>query len=178
MKTIPLQLETEEHVLLQVRKHWFVLGAQLFSVILIALAPLIFYTVITLLTDLGKSLPGEGTIMIILYTVWLLIMWMALFNIWTNYYLDVWTITNKRVIAVDQRGLFSRTTGSFRLERLQDIIIDVHGIIPTLLNFGSVEIQTAGEEKNFKVFGVPAPSHIKALILSAVSPLPTPPSGV
>jgi hypothetical protein len=102
-----------------------------------------------------------------LYTAWLLIMWMALFNAWTNYYLDVWTITTKRLITVDQHGFFSRTIASFRLERLQDIIVSVNGIIPTLLNYGTLEAETASEESHFKATGLPDPAGIKAIILTS-----------
>jgi hypothetical protein len=37
-----IQLESDEHILLQVRKHWFVLCAQMIGVIIVALLPLFF----------------------------------------------------------------------------------------------------------------------------------------
>jgi uncharacterized membrane protein YdbT with pleckstrin-like domain len=92
---------------------------------------------------------------------------MSLFSILTNYWLDVWTLTNQRFIAVDQRGLFNRTTASFRLERLQDITVSIHGIIATFLDFGSLEIQTAGEENKFEARGLPNPEALKSALLDA-----------
>jgi uncharacterized membrane protein YdbT with pleckstrin-like domain len=102
-----------------------------------------------------------------LYAGWLIFIWMALFGVWTNYYLDVWTVTNKRLITVDQRGLFHRDTGSFRLERLQDINVNVRGILATLLKFGDLEAETASSDKNFVARGIPDPQGLKALILKA-----------
>lgn len=162
-----LQFEDDEQILAQVRKHWFVLAIQILGLVGAALMPLVLYLFI-----IRSEVPGmnayefDAGIMFTLYSAWLLIVWMSLFSVWNNYYLDVWTITNKRLIAIDQRGFFSRRTASFRFERLQDMEIQVSGIIATLLDFGSLEIQTAGEEENFKAYGLPNPGDLKALILS------------
>lgn len=162
-----IQLENDEHILMRVRKHWFIIGTHMLSISLLAIAPLLIYSLIP--AGPWNQLPFGS--LLTLYTAWLLIMWMALWSVWTNYYLDVWTVTNKRLIAVDQKGFFSRTTASFRFERLQDIIVSIDGLIPTLLNFGSIEIQTASIEKNFKAYGLPNPSEIKAAILVSADTL-------
>ncbi len=176
MNVEKIQLEADEHVIIQVRKHWFILGVQLLSVVFIALVPLFLYFFMiksTLFVKLPLEIEINIPLMITLYSAWLLIMWMGAFNIWNNYYLDVWTITNKRLIAVDQKGFFSRTTASFRLDRLQDTTIAVQGIIATLLDFGTLEMQTAGEERNFKASGLPHPGDLKAIILNAADTLTT-----
>ncbi len=166
-----LTLEQDEIILAQVRKHWFVLATQIFALVIAAIFPLVVYVLFSgFVAQIFDLTPYTGYILFG-YSAWLLIIWMSLFNVWTNYYLDIWTITNKRLMAIDQRGLFSRTTASFRLERLQDIIVSVNGIIPTLLNYGSLEIQTAGEERNFKEYGFPSPGNLKAMILSATDNL-------
>ncbi len=172
MKTENIELEKDEHILIQVRKHWFVFALQIFSIIVVTLLPIGLFAFIMYSTIPGlTSLISNTGLMIALYTAWLLVMWMVMFNIWTNYYLDVWTITSKRLIAVDQKGFFVRSTASFRLERLQDIIVTVDGILPTLLGYGTLEIQTAGEEKNFKAYGLPNPGDLKGLILGATDSL-------
>lgn len=171
MKTEKIQLETDEVVLLQIRKHWFVLCIQFFFVLFLALFPGVFLFLTLDSATVAQALPFNASIFIALYSGWLIIMWMILFSIWTNYYLDVWTITNKRLIAVNQRGFFSRVVASFRLERMQDITVTVHGIIATFLDFGTLEIQTAGVEKNFRVHGIPSPADVKAVILSSTDSL-------
>ncbi len=173
MRVSQIQLEADEQVLLTVRKHWFILGVQIFAILILAIVPCIFFVAISIVAPTSLLQKVNAGLMITLYTGWLILIWMSLFSAWTNYYLDVWTITNKRLTAVDQKGFFFRTTGSFRLERVQDIIVSVNGIVPTLLNYGTLEIQTAGEEKNFKAFGLPNPSRIKSLILNATDQLET-----
>lgn len=168
MLTEKIQLDDDELVLAQVRKHWFILGTQLLGVLIIAALPLIVYYGVTLITFIDTSFLNSYTqLLLALFSAWLLIMWMALFSIWTNYYLDVWTITNKRLISVDQQGLFNRSTGSFRLERLQDINVSVYGIVATFLDYGNLHAETASEDREFVARNIPHPQELKALILSA-----------
>lgn len=162
-----IQLESDERILLQVRKHWFVLCTQVIGVVVVALLPLFFIAFISRIGSIASHIPLNTALLVTLYTGWLILQWMALFSIWTNYYLDVWIITNKRLIAIDQRGFFSRTMASFRLERMQDISVSVDGILATFLDYGTLEVQTAGEEEKFRVTGIPSPADIKSAIISA-----------
>lgn len=168
MITDKIKLEVDEKILLLVRKHWFILFLQIFGVLVIALLPIFLYILISYIpTILTTTLFSYTGVFIVFYSGWLLLMWMALFNIWTNYYLDIWTITNKRLITVDQKGFFFRTMASFRLDRLQDTTVSVNGILATLLDYGTLEIQTAGEKERFIAYGLPNPGDLKALILNA-----------
>jgi len=169
MLTEKIQLESDEIILIHVRKHWFMLFTQVFGIFFAAIFPIIIYFVISHL-----NLPAaiidfiKWQLVTGLYAFWLLILWIALFSIWTNYYLDVWTVTNKRVVAIDQLGLFRRKTSSFRLERLQDITVEVNGILATFLDYGSIRAQTAGADSiEFIALGLPHPREFKSLILRA-----------
>ena len=171
MVTEKIHLEDDEHILLQVRKHWFLLCVQVCGIFFSAILPLFlayFFFRFVDVSFLGNQATG---ILIAFYAAWLIIMWMTLFSIWTNYYLDMWIVTNKRLIAIDQNGFFHRTVSSFRLERMQDIQVSVRGIIATFLGYGTLDIQTAGEEDHFKVFGLPDPADIKSVILESADSL-------
>jgi len=168
MLTEKIQLEEDEHILIQVRKHWFVLTVQMLAVVIIALFPLFAFGIFTQMPFI-ETLPFKinTPFLLSLYSGWLILSWMALFSVWTNYYLDVWTITSKRLISVDQLGLFFRNTGSFRLERLQDINVSIRGILPTFLDYGELKAQTASEDREFVARNIPKPQELKALILRA-----------
>lgn len=166
-----LELETGEEILSQVRKHWFIIGIELLGIAFAALAPFIFTPIVFVLIRVsGITDPAllSASVLTALGAAWLLLMWMTLFNVLTNYFLDTWTITNKRLIVIDQRGFFNRSVSSFRLERLQDLSVEVRGIIPTLLDFGTLRAQTAGaENSDFKATGLPKPRELKERILAA-----------
>lgn len=168
-----IEMEPDEEVLIMVRKHWFVIMAELFGVCILVMLPfaaLVGYiifkqTFATMGVDLYQfaNLIGFGV------AGWLLLSLMGGFTIWTHYYLDLWIVTDRRIILVDQIRFFSRNVSVFRLERMQDIEYTIKGIIPTLLNFGSLKAQTAGaHESNFNSTGLPDPRQLQATIQTAM----------
>ncbi len=58
-------------------------------------------------------------------------------------------LTNQHVIEITQSGLFGRTLSKFSLDELQDVRGSRTGFFATILNYGEVLIETAGEEENF-----------------------------
>lgn len=163
-----IQLEDNEHVVRIVRKHWILLLKDLFGVSLILFTPLFFILFFNFVKNF-ITLPNISDyypIFTFLSALWILICWMMLAYGWTNYYLDLWVITNRRIILIDQRGFFSRLTSSFRLERLQDINVEVNGMIATFLDYGTIEAQTAGSShETFLSHYMPRPQEIKAQII-------------
>lgn len=166
-----IKLEEDEKMLRVVRKHWWIVLIRSLSAVVLAVIPLLLlqlalsYIPGTIFTDLISTYAGE---LFFSYLTWLLLNWMLMANFWTDHYLDLWAITNRRIVAIDQRGFFHRFLSSFRLERLQDMNIEVVGIIPTLLNFGTIEAQTAGgSNEEFKTRNMPDPRGLKALIINA-----------
>lgn len=164
-----IKLEPGEKVIKVVRKHWFVLFAQVFGFVLLTMIPFAFYVLFLELPEnqFTQAVRFESHIGIFLFfsAAWFLLLIMAAAIAWTHYYLDLWTITDRRVIVIDQVRLFNREISSFRLERLQDITTRVNGIIATFLDFGTVEAQTASANAHeFRGYGLPDPRGIKALI--------------
>ena len=163
-----LHLDTNEHVVLEVRKHWIVFFAQGLFLFFAALIPFIGYEFIVQMIPF--SLPAHinvGGLLTFLYTLWLLLLWLLFFIQWTNYYLDVWYITEKRIIDVEQKGFFHREVSSIRFDKVQDITVEVRGIIATFLNYGNVEVQTASEQGgNFVMKAAANPELIRKTVFS------------
>ncbi len=161
-------LDPDEHVLLEVRKHWFVFVAQGVVHLFAAAAPFFAYEFVvkTLPFHLPVNFNPTG-ITLFLYSIWLLTLWISFFVQWTKYYLDVWYITEKRIIDVEQKALFNRSVSSLRFEKIQDISIDVTGIIATFLNIGDIRVQTAAEDSgDFFMRRAASPDSIRNLIFS------------
>lgn len=168
-----IKLEPGEAVLATVRKHWFVITAELFGTFVMILLPFLVLTVLALFPDvfsvIGVNLLQYANVVAFFVCVWLLLSLLGGFAIWTHYYLDLWVVTDRRIILVDQVRFFSRNVSVFRLERMQDIEYKVSGIIPTLLNFGTLKAQTAGaHESNFNSTGLPNPRGLQAIIQQAM----------
>lgn len=83
--------------------------------------------------------------------------------IWNN---GLYIVTNQRVIKVDQRGLFNRLISEAEIERIQEISTDINGPIKTVLNFGTVKIQTASSTGQVDLSNVPHPYDIQQQIVA------------
>lgn len=168
-----IQLEPGEKVLTVVRKHWFVIVTELLGTFLVLLLPFFGLFLLALfpaaLHSIELSIEHFTTLIAFSIATWLVLSLMAGFATWTHYYLDLWIVTDRRIILVDQIRFFNRNVSIFRLERLQDIEFSVKGVIPTLLNFGTVKAQTAGSfESNFRTSGLPDPRGLQAIIQKAM----------
>lgn len=86
------------------------------------------------------------------------------FSIFIDYYLDVWIITDQRIISIEQKGLFNRTINEVRFERIQDITSVVPGFFATYFKYGNVFIQTAGESERMVLKQIPDPIETRRLI--------------
>lgn len=165
-----ISLDKDEHIHFAIRKHWFILFSEAFFLVLLIALPIGIYIALewTQLTDLIVLSGSPIYLAITISSAWALVLWTAFFVVWTDYYLDMLILTNKKVIDIEQKGLFSRTVSTFRLERIQDISVDVHGILPTILGFGRIHIQTAGDDRDFVVKGLPRPYDTKDRILREI----------
>ncbi len=160
-----LPLDQDEQVVLRVRRHWFVLFKTSFMVILAVLLPVVgFVFVRRNVPDLSFSIENGTHFLMFLYSLWLLLWWTVLFAQWTDYYLDVWYVTTKRIIDVEQKGIFHREVTTLRFERVQDITVEIPGFVATILDFGDIHVQTAGESRKIIIEHAKNPAHVKRLL--------------
>ena len=99
---------------------------------------------------------------------YLMITILVAFLFWMDHYLDLWIITNQRVIDVEQHGLFRRETSEFGIDKVQDITVEVPHILATFLKYGNLRIQTAGE-RSFTIKDVPNIYEIKKTIMDQIT---------
>ncbi|PIQ68849.1 MAG: hypothetical protein COV91_02130 [Candidatus Taylorbacteria bacterium CG11_big_fil_rev_8_21_14_0_20_46_11] len=164
-----LRLEADEKVLYVARKHWFLFATETFFLAVLALLPsILFFIPAPFFDEVFGVVAIRGHIISLVtffWSLWLMFLWMLFALFWTNFYLDVWIVTNFRVIDIDQVGLFNRTISAFRFDHIQDASVKVSGLLATIIDFGTVEIRTASEE-SFKFKGVAHPHQLKEKILA------------
>src|SRR3989344_2396757 len=165
-----LHLEEGENVIFEVRKHWIVFVGQAVALLFAALLPFILFTLAEMfdfpIPQLNIS-GNQSALFLFLYLLWSLTLWILFFLDWTKYYLDVWYVTEKRIIAIDQKRIFDREVSNLRFDKIQDVTIDVHGFIPTLLGFGNIRVQTASEDsKEFYMKSVRHPENLRKIIFT------------
>lgn len=154
-----------EKVLHIIRKDLFILFKRAMLFILLIILPLIFFYLMVI-TDPALLLGTISYPLIVLGTsAYYLFIWLFFFFSFIDYYLDVWIITNERIIDIQQRGFFSRVIAEQKLFRIQDVTSEVNGFIPTMLRYGDCHIQTAGTKQRFFFHEVPNPDKIRDNII-------------
>ena len=160
-----IPFDENEHIVLELRRHWFTILNHILFLFVIALAPVIIVTFLVRLFGI-EMVTQLLVLLLFLWSLWLIVIWLFFCAEWTDYYLDMWIITNKRVIDINQHGLFSREMATVRLEYIQDVKIEVDGILATFLKLGNIHLQTAGEQREFSLESAYMPEKAKHAINS------------
>jgi hypothetical protein len=153
-----------EKILLVLHRHWFDILKQFLVIFLMLLLFFGSYG-FTFFFNENFSWSFLESLAPFLQNLFFLFIWMFFFVIWIDYYLDIWIVTDQRIINIEQKGLFSRVVSELKLENIQDITTDVKGVIPTFLNYGNLYVQTAAEKERFVFRHIPNPYSVKDAIM-------------
>jgi len=157
-----------EHVIMMLRRHPFALVPALLLFLLInAFAIGAYFFVAKYYPNMLITDTGRATTIILLSTL-LLSTWIQFYGQFIDYYLDIWVVTDTRIINVEQHGLFGRTVAETDLYKIQDVESDIKGFIPTTFSYGYVHIQSAGEHSKFLFEQVPYPHLVRKKIIQLV----------
>lgn len=162
-----LELHSGEKLELTVRKHWLVFVLSNLHLPILAILPLVFSGMFVELVaswPLVESVGSLDAFTAFLYVLWLLALWLVLAVDFTNYYLDVWYVTDERLIDVEQKGIFYRDEATTRLELIQDVTVETAGILATFFRFGDIRVQTAAQSREFCMESVADPESVKRQI--------------
>ncbi|HCC22601.1 TPA: hypothetical protein DF272_00255 [Candidatus Falkowbacteria bacterium] len=148
-----------EKILMFIRRHWIVVAKIIILSILISVLPIAFYLFFArqyefLSQDLYRS------VYVLFNSAYALFVILFTFSNFIDYYLDVWIVTDMRVINIEQKGLFAREMSEKELGRMQDITSEIKGFWATVFHFGDVHIQTAGEEQRFIFKQIPEADEV------------------
>lgn len=101
-------------------------------------------------------------------SAWYLFTLLLLFTNFVDFFLDIWIVTNERILDIEQKGLFARVINEARLYRVQNVRIKIEGIAPTLFHFGDLIIETAGETGRLVFDNIPDPNTVARRIMELV----------
>jgi uncharacterized protein YacL len=152
-----------EKILVFTRRHWFVLISTVVVGLFASVLPL-------LLVVLGARILIQynlSSIFTLTWVIYLMTIWFYVFYKLTMYALDSWIVTDERILDISQMALFRRKVSELHLTSIEDTSVHTDGFIQSYLNFGDVEIQTAGTTQRFLFDDVPKPLEIKDTIMTA-----------
>ena len=150
-------LESSEHVIKVVRRHWI----DLFPVVVASFAlfgsiPVIIVVYARSVDKVQFPIDIMALLVVVILALAVAILGLGLYVYRQNYLI----ITNLHLIQVEQRGIFDRQISKLSLARLQDVSGKRFGVMATLLDFGNMEVQSAGEHEKFTFRNAPAPQEL------------------
>lgn len=169
------ELELGETITRTVHQHPFLVALRFIPFILLAIAPLVVIPLIgSLTTHTGLNtinVSFSDPLVRFLLGIWWLFVWMSAFTMITKFFLTLWVITSHRIVDITQYRYFDRRVSSFLLSRIQDITTNVEGFFPTMIGYGSLNVETAGRDEKFCMNGIAHPEEIRDLLMREIADL-------
>jgi len=149
--------EAKEVILLLLRQHWatqiswiVTAGAMMLMPISLIWIPLIDF------------MPSVFRVMAIV--IWYLLIIAFVYEKFITWFYHVFIITDERVIDVDFYNLLYKEVSEAKIDNIEDVTYRQGGVARAMLNYGDVEMQTAGEKQEFKIESVPEPHKVVKIL--------------
>lgn len=155
----------DEEVLLCLHRHWYTLISKIIYTILGAILPFVLIALFGQIIIQYKL----TSLVVFLFSAYYMFLWYMLGYMITMYVMDIWIITDQRIIDSTQQGFFNRTISEISLGNVQDISTMTVGAIPTMFNYGNLDVQSAGAVDHFEFKQIPNPQNVKDVISKAVA---------
>lgn len=161
-----IEFDEDERLLFEVRKHWFGLFLIYFigsSVLLASLVSALWAAAAPASSDLDAiRMP------IILITI-LLALLSAVFTAIGAYLYksNVILVTSDKLAQLLVYGLFHRKISQLSIGDVQDVTVRQNGIFPHMFRYGTIVIETAGEQSNYTFSFAPDPYECAKAIVNS-----------
>lgn len=150
--------EKDEQILLFLRQHPIVNVPWILLALVMLLAPGIFSTVLSPFLKLPVNFA------VVLSLGWYLITLGFIVERVLIWLFDSFIITDERMIDIDFKSMIFKDINYANLDKIQDVNVRTSGAVYSLLDVGSVFVQTAGEVPEFVFNNVAQPSRVAKLL--------------
>lgn len=101
-----------------------------------------------------------------------IILWMSfslfLYVEWINHELDLYVVTNNRVIGIEQISFLDRTVSECSLWQIQEVNSQTKWLLANILNYWSLSVQTAWSTTTMKMIYAPDSMQKARILLNIV----------
>jgi hypothetical protein len=159
---LPFPLQDGEEVIVVCRRHWMHLWPRTVLWLLLAIVPVaVLYW---LLFNVGDVEGLAARIFWIGAALYLIFWALRIFLNWYQYDNDLWVVTNQRIVDCIKPTPIGLKISTADLVNVQDMTVERRGLLQTMLNYGDIICQTAADNRDFVMGGIPRPQEIQLLI--------------
>ncbi len=150
--------EQIEHTL---RRHWVTFIPSIIIFLIMLAVPIIVFFLIQKLFPNLLTGPISQPLTVLFGSSYALMTYLFFYIQFIDYYLDLWIVTNDRIIDIEQKGLFDRTITELELFQIQDVTSSVKGLFPTIFHYGDVTVTTASSTQSIIFHEIPNPDLVR-----------------
>ena len=160
-----IEFDEDEKLLFEVRKHWFGLfliyltGSFIIFVLLIAAVGVVLAPGVDF-RSVGLPLLSISVLLALLGSI---ITAIAAYLYKSN----VIIVTSDKLAQLLMQGLFHQKISQLSIGDVQDVTVRQHGIFPHMFHYGTVVIETAGEQQNYTFTYAPDPYECAKAIVNS-----------
>lgn len=162
MSLLPDQ-KPNEKVLYVIRRHWFSYLPHLFIALITGI---LFVGLFITMAYYLSNLSGMTVIsMTIFASIAILSVLFILLYGFVDHYLDIFIITDQRIIDIKQGGLFRQEQREVHLLDIENVNAQVTGVFGVLLKFGDIEVLHGGDQENIVIQDLPRAAKVARIIM-------------
>lgn len=147
----------KEKIILLVRKHWILNLPWMLSAGMLAIFPLALTQ-----TNVLSLIPPEVFNAALL--LWYLLIMAIIIEGFLTWLFNVGIITNERILDIDFSSLLLQRTSDTQINKIQDVTVEKGGFLRTILGYGSIYVQTAGEKQEIEFVDIPNPQVVATML--------------
>ncbi len=163
-----IEFDQNEELLLEIRKHAFGLLLIVFTSAFISFAILIASFALASSSFFAEiGLDGAERYVALLGFVLAVLVFIVTGIYAQLYRSNVVYVTNEKIAQILYLTLFHRKVSQLNIGDVQDVTVSKKGVFATIFNYGTLVIETAGEQQNYTFTYVPRPDTAAKTIIQA-----------
>lgn len=167
-----IEFDKNEKIICEIRKHYIGLVVTVITGLLIAM--ILFITIIVLSVVISGIAEEGGASQDIAtnvaYAIGGLVVLGTILATFVGGYIyqhNVMLVTSDKIAQVLYKTIFDRKVSQLSITDIQDVTVIQSGILPRIFNYGTITIETAGEQQNYTFTYAPKPYARAKDIISA-----------
>lgn len=163
-----IEFDENEELLYEIRKHGFGLFIILFTGGFVAFSILIVTILIASSSTINQiSGINAGPIVALLGLIFVSVVVVVSAINAQLYRNNVAYVTSEKIAQILHISLFNKKISQLSIGDVQDVTVRQNGLLPTLLGYGTLIIETAGEQQNYNFTYIPKPHTSSKIIIYA-----------
>ncbi len=165
-----IEFDKDEGLLCEIRKHpiglfFIYLTGCLISLVIAVIFGLVGFSGVLDESGFLSSNIQQGVVLVgFVFVIFVVI---AMFIQAIMYTSNVIFVTTEKIAQVLYVNLFNRKISQLSIGDVQDVTVTQKGILPHMFNYGTLVIETAGEQQNYTFTYIPEPYRHSKIIVGA-----------